>query len=50
VFTLRPDYRVLLLAVDSNTPGPSDATSDALLAEAETSARRALRGPCIPAR
>jgi DNA/RNA-binding domain of Phe-tRNA-synthetase-like protein len=42
VFALRPDYRALLLAVDGVTPGPSDATSDALLRAAEASARVAL--------
>ena len=42
VFALRPDYRALLLAVDGVTPGPSDATSDALLRAAEASARAAL--------
>lgn len=42
VFELRPDYRALLLAVDGLVPGPSDEASDALLAEAEASARRAL--------
>lgn len=42
VFELRPDYRALLLAVDGLVPGPSDEASDALLVEAEASARRAL--------
>ena len=31
VFALRPDYRVLLLAVDGLAPGPSDDASDAFL-------------------
>ena len=31
VFALRPDYRVLLLAVDGIVPGPGDQDSDALL-------------------
>jgi DNA/RNA-binding domain of Phe-tRNA-synthetase-like protein len=45
VFALRPDYRVLLLAVDGIVPGPDDQASDALLA-AEAAAREALRaGP-----
>jgi len=44
VFTLRPDYRVLLLAVDGIVPGPGDQASDALLQAAEAAARQALRG------
>lgn len=44
VFTLRPDYRVLLLAVDGIAPGPSDATSEALLRRAEEAAARLLTG------
>lgn len=43
VFTLRPDYRVMLLAVDGIVPGPSDDMSDALLADAEKAAWEALR-------
>lgn len=35
VFALRPDYRVLLLAVDGLAPGPSEADGDALLRRAE---------------
>lgn len=42
VFALRPDYRVLLLAVDGLVPGPSSPASDALLRDAETAAREAL--------
>src|SRR5271155_796794 len=42
VFKLRPDYRVLLLAVDGITPGPGDDASEALLQKAETSARAEL--------
>lgn len=42
VFTLRPDYRVRLLAVDEMVPGPSDETSEALLGRAENSARALL--------
>ena len=34
VFALRPDYRVLLIAVDGLTPGPSDDRGEALLCEA----------------
>ena len=37
VFDLRPDYRALLIAVDGIVPGPSDATSEALLVAAEAS-------------
>jgi DNA/RNA-binding domain of Phe-tRNA-synthetase-like protein len=43
VFALRSDYRVMLLAVDGLVPGPSDATSDALLQAAETAAGTLLR-------
>ncbi|MHA7286270.1 B3/B4 domain-containing protein [Arthrobacter sp. MDT3-44] len=42
VFSLRPDYRAVLLAVDGLLPGPSDESSDLLLQAAETSAREAL--------
>jgi DNA/RNA-binding domain of Phe-tRNA-synthetase-like protein len=42
VFALRPDYRAVLLAVDGLVPGPSDEASDALLEDAEASAREAL--------
>ena len=42
VFALRPDYRAMLLAVDGLVPGPSDASSDRLLQEAEAAARAAL--------
>jgi DNA/RNA-binding domain of Phe-tRNA-synthetase-like protein len=42
VFALRPDYRVLLLAVGGLVPGPSDDMSDALLRTAEAAARDAL--------
>ncbi len=44
VFALRPDYRVLLLAVDGLVPGPGDQDSDALLQAAEAAAREALHG------
>jgi DNA/RNA-binding domain of Phe-tRNA-synthetase-like protein len=44
VFTLRPDYRALLVAVDGLVPGPSDEASDALLQTAEAAAREALQG------
>ena len=42
VFALRPDYRVLLLAVDGLVPGPGDQASETLLQTAEASARQAL--------
>ena len=42
VFELRPDYRVLLLAVDGIIPTASDADNEQLLRAAETSAREAL--------
>ena len=42
VHELRPDYRVLLLAVDGIEPGPSDAASEQLLLRAEASAREQL--------
>ncbi|HMI26841.1 MAG TPA: hypothetical protein VK594_20350, partial [Streptosporangiaceae bacterium] len=44
VFTLRPDYRALLVAVDGIVAGPSDRGSDALLQAAEAAARAALGG------
>jgi DNA/RNA-binding domain of Phe-tRNA-synthetase-like protein len=44
VFALRPDYRVLLLAVGGLVPGPGDQASDALLLAAEAAAREALGG------
>ena len=44
VFALRPDYRVLLLAVDGIVPGPGDQASDAPLQAAEAAAREALGG------
>jgi len=42
VFALRPDYRVLLVAVDGLVPGPSDPAGDALVADAERAAAQAL--------
>lgn len=42
VFELRPDYRVMLIAADGIEPGPSDSTSEELLAAAEASAARAI--------
>jgi DNA/RNA-binding domain of Phe-tRNA-synthetase-like protein len=44
VFTLRPDYRAVLLAVDGIQPAATDTDSDALLARAESQARQALSG------
>jgi DNA/RNA-binding domain of Phe-tRNA-synthetase-like protein len=44
VFKLRPDYRVLLLAVDGLVPGASDASSEALLGRAEEAAAALLTG------
>lgn len=38
VFDLRPDYRVLLVAVDGIAPAPSDDSSEAMLRAAEASA------------
>ncbi|KAK1145526.1 hypothetical protein N8T08_004084 [Aspergillus melleus] len=35
IFTLRPDYRALLMVVEGIPPGPSDASSQAMLQEAE---------------
>ena len=43
VFALRPDYRAMLLAVDGLAPDPSDQASEALLRQAESEAREALR-------
>lgn len=42
VAALRPDYRALLLAVDGIEPGPSDASTEDLLQQAERSARQSL--------
>lgn len=42
VFELRPDYRVLLIAVDGITPAPTDGRSEQLLCAAETGARQLL--------
>jgi DNA/RNA-binding domain of Phe-tRNA-synthetase-like protein len=47
VLALRPDYRVLLLAVGGLVPGPGDEASDALLREAEAAARQALAGCAV---
>jgi DNA/RNA-binding domain of Phe-tRNA-synthetase-like protein len=42
VFTLRPDYRVLLLTVDGLVPGQGGQTSEALLQAAEAAANETL--------
>lgn len=42
VFALRPDYQALLMIVDGITPAASDSTSEALLQEAEASAKAQL--------
>ena len=44
VLALRPDYRALLLTVDGLRGGPTDATSERVLADAEATARRLLGG------
>lgn len=35
IFSLRPDYRALLMVVEGIPPGPSDTTSETMLQEAE---------------
>lgn len=42
VFALRPDYRCLLLALENVPTGPSNELSEALLQEAESSAKATL--------
>jgi DNA/RNA-binding domain of Phe-tRNA-synthetase-like protein len=42
VYALRPDYRALLIAVSGIEPAPGDERSEALLLEAERSAREML--------
>ncbi|WP_142057265.1 B3/4 domain-containing protein [Pseudarthrobacter sp. B4EP4b] len=44
VFSLRPDYRAVLLAVDGLVPGASNEAGEKLLQEAEAAARAALDG------
>src|SRR3954469_7887409 len=44
VFALRPDYRALLVTADGLVGGPSDGTSEPILAAAEATARRWLDG------
>jgi len=43
VHALRPDYRVVLVAVDGIVPGPSDAGTEAMLRTAEAAAAATLR-------
>ncbi len=45
VFALRPDYRVLLLAVDGLVPGPSDEASDAASGAGRGRGPGRARGP-----
>jgi DNA/RNA-binding domain of Phe-tRNA-synthetase-like protein len=47
VFSLRPDYRAVLLAVDGLVPGLSDDASEKLLQAAEATAREALDGRAV---
>jgi DNA/RNA-binding domain of Phe-tRNA-synthetase-like protein len=47
VFALRPDYRVMLLAVAGIEPGESEDASEALLQEAEAHAREALAAMAV---
>ncbi len=42
IFKLRPDYRVLMMAVDGITSGPSNDVSETMLKQVEASARTAL--------
>jgi DNA/RNA-binding domain of Phe-tRNA-synthetase-like protein len=44
VLELRPDYRVLVMVAEDLEPGPSDQTSNELLAQAEYRARITLDG------
>ena len=44
VFALRPDYRVMLLAVEGIQPGASDEASETLLQFAEATATEAMNG------
>ncbi len=48
VHELRPDYRALLVVADGLIPGPSDATSETILAQAEKEAL-VLLGDASPA-
>jgi DNA/RNA-binding domain of Phe-tRNA-synthetase-like protein len=42
IFQLRPDYRAMLMVVTNIPPGPCDATSEAFLSAAESTAKSAL--------
>ncbi|EFY86713.1 hypothetical protein MAC_07214 [Metarhizium acridum CQMa 102] len=42
IYKLRPDYRALLMVVEGVPPGPSDDGSEALVLEAEASAKHLL--------
>jgi DNA/RNA-binding domain of Phe-tRNA-synthetase-like protein len=44
VTSLRPDYAALIIVAEGLAPGPTDAATDALLAESEAAARTALAG------
>ena len=44
VTDLRPDYAALIIVAEGLQPGPSDQATEALLSEAEVSARAALAG------
>ena len=44
VLAVRPDYRAVLLTVGGLRGGPSDATSERILGDAEATARRLLAG------
>lgn len=47
VFSLRPDYRVAMIAANGIELAAPDASDDALLAQAEASAREALAGHAV---
>ncbi|KJX96183.1 B3/4 domain-containing protein [Zymoseptoria brevis] len=47
VFALQPDYRTLLIAISGIPTGPSDASSEAMLVAAETSARSAMETQAV---
>jgi DNA/RNA-binding domain of Phe-tRNA-synthetase-like protein len=49
VFQLRPDYRALLMTADNLPGGPSDATSERVLAAAEDQGRQRLNGQALEA-
>jgi DNA/RNA-binding domain of Phe-tRNA-synthetase-like protein len=47
VFALRPDYRALLIVISAIPTGSSDASSEAMLVEAETAARSAMESQAV---